>query len=86
LGKIDANAMRFFVKFDRIEFGSIFNRRRQPAWGLWLGASDMVSATVRLGGSEVFGNRNFTMPGESRTCASAITDHHAGARPALAFA
>jgi hypothetical protein len=29
LGKIDTNAMRFFIKFDMIEFDSIFNHRRR---------------------------------------------------------
>jgi hypothetical protein len=48
LAKIDANATRFFVKFDKIEFDSIFNRRRQPAQERWLGAADMVTAMVRL--------------------------------------
>jgi hypothetical protein len=48
LPKIDANAARVFVKFDRIKFVSIFNHWRRPAQKQSLGAPEMVTAAVRL--------------------------------------
>ena len=47
LGKIDANTMRIFVKFDKLEFGENF--RYRPAWvagGLFTPDPGMVTATV----------------------------------------
>jgi hypothetical protein len=41
---------------------------------------------LRCASYRSLGNRNFTMPVETRTSVGAVTDPHAGARPALAFA
>jgi len=48
LRKIDANARRFFVKFDRLEFDSNFSGAAARLRALGRAAPGMVTATVRL--------------------------------------
>jgi hypothetical protein len=89
LPKIDANAMRVFVKFDSPAIDSIFSYRAMAASQAWPGASPhgyrRGKTCPRRRQARRAGKTNFTMPGETARDFVRAATRARRRPPALAF-